>query len=115
MPTDRITVALAIAEQNANILVGSIYAASITRPTRVTVAASSDDADIGIGVQFGSRSMCIATQMTVPVEPGVLQGPRIPEDVIIDEVVAPLENVVISMVGGVGVSVSRVLVNYNEG
>lgn len=113
MPTERRSTDLGIGGQNPNIIQGSIYE-TMSRPTRVVVACVSNVGDTGLGVQFGSRTMCLPSQTVVPLEPGAGRGPIIADDVIVDDIALPGEKVVISLQGGIAVSTTRTLVNFTE-
>lgn len=116
MPTERRSVVLAVNALNPNILQGSIYE-FMSRPTRVIVASSGDQPDTGIGVNFGSRTMCQQANTLSPVEAGTNLGPEIPQQVIVDDIALPGERIVISLqdggAGGAG-STTRVLTQFTE-
>lgn len=113
MPTERRSVTLGANALNSNILTGSIYE-FMSRPTRVIVAAATDQADVGIGVNFGSRTMCQQANTLAPVETAANVGPDVPQQVIVDDIALPGERIVISVQGGAGASVSRVLTQFTE-
>lgn len=116
MPTIRKAVSLAIGETQANIFQGSIYE-TMQRPTRVQVAAaaSTGDEDIGIGVQFGSRTMALSSETLVPIEPYAGGGPNVPDQTVVDDVALPGEKLVVSLAGGAGAATVRVMALLTEG
>lgn len=117
MPSERISTTLAASAVNNNILQGSIYE-FMSRPTRVVIAASAGTTPnvANIGVNFGSRTMAQVANTEVPMEPGAGQGPRLPDDVIVDDIAMPGERIVISLQdqGAVGGTVTRTLVQFTE-
>lgn len=115
MPTIRQSFAALAAGGNiANLIGGSVYE-QMAAPTRVQVFASSDQGDVGIGVQLGPRAACIASETFIPLEPGAGQGPRNPDDQVIDDVALPGERIVIQIAGGAAISAGRVMVVLTEG
>lgn len=113
MPTERRAVTLAANALNPNILTGSIYE-FMSRPTRVVIAAATDQNDVGIGVNFGSRTMAQQANTLAPVETAANIGPDIPQQVIVDDIALPGERIVVSVQGGAAGSVSRVLAQFTE-
>lgn len=114
MPTTRdVRTALAAGTTVQNILQGSIYE-QMQRMTRVTIAAVSSVVDTQEGVQFGSRTMALQSEMSIPVEPAANVGPNIPDQVIVDDIALPLERIVISINVVTGPANVRTLVNFTE-
>lgn len=113
MPTERRSIALAANTLNNNILSGSIYE-FMSRPTRVIVATASDNADVGVGVNFGSRTMAQQSTTISPLEPAAGTGPDLPQQVLVDDIALPGERIVVSVQGGAAASVTRVLTQFTE-
>tara|TARA_Y100000996_G_C22555379_1_gene655353 strand:- start:157 stop:504 length:348 start_codon:yes stop_codon:yes gene_type:complete len=113
MPTERRSITLAANTLNNNILSGSIYE-FMSRPTRVIVATACDQADVGIGVNFGSRTMAQQATTVSPLEPAAGTGPDLPQQVLVDDIALPGERIVVSVQGGAAASVTRVLTQFTE-
>ncbi len=116
MPTQRFSTPVAglpAATANDNILAGSIYE-FMSRPTRVVVAAVSDQVDAELGVNFGARTMCQAANTVIPVEPAANTGPDLPQQVVVDDIALPGERIVISVRAGAAASQIRVLSQFTE-
>lgn len=113
MPTWRKAESLAINATNSNVLQGSIYE-YMSRPTRVVIAAASDQTDVKLGVQFGSRTMALAADTEAPKEPAAGVGPNIPDQVVVDDLAMPGDRIVVSLQGGAAASVTRILAQFTE-
>lgn len=123
MPTIRPLVSLTANETNSNVVQGSIYEYQ-SRPTRIIIAGRSADllaaaTGTNIGVQFGSRTMCLASETSLPGGPlngtaGSSSSPQIPEDVVVDDVAMPGDRLVISLTDRGGASDVQLLVSLTE-
>lgn len=110
MGTFRKSFSLAIAATNENILSGTDMEFPEV-PTKVTIAAASDQTDVSMGVQFGTRVQAREVDTFAPKEPAAGVGPNVPDQVVLSEIALPRERIIISLKGGAAASVSRVLVS----
>lgn len=110
MPTHRFSVTVAAGAQVANALAGSQFE-FLGAPSVVQVYMAQDTA-VGIGeaeVFFGQELE--AVQAPIPMRVATL-GPEVPEDLIVDDVGAPGDRIVIRLIetGGAAGAVIRGMV-----
>jgi len=75
-------VALAASAVVANIMTGSEFE-RLPQPARIRVAIATDAVDATADVSFGN--VIQGTAIALPLEPGAGQGPRLPEELLIDD------------------------------
>ncbi len=122
MPTIRPFVTLAAGASNNNVISGSIYEYQ-SRPTRIVIAGRSATAvaagtGTNIGVQFGARTMCLASETALPG--GLVGGtggnasPQVPEDVVVDDIALPGDRLVIALTDRGAGDTTQLLVSLTE-
>jgi len=74
--------ALAAAAVVANIMTGSEFE-RLPAPARIRVAIASDQVDATADVSFGN--VIQGTAISIPLEPAAGVGPRLPEELLIDD------------------------------
>lgn len=101
MPTARFATALAASATNENIIAGSQFE-FLGRPSRVQVYSAADTGDIvNLEVFFGQELQ--ATPAPVPrVTDGT--GPTVPDDLVVDDVGAPGDRLVLRLVNTLAVA-----------
>lgn len=79
----------------ANALAGSAFE-FVSRPARVIIAANAETAyEVTATIQYGSEVML--EEGVIPVEPAVGAGPYFPDDVIVDDVAAAGDRLVVRL------------------
>ena len=103
-------VALAAAAVVANIMTGSEFE-RLAAPARIRVAivASLDDATADI--TFGN--VVIGTAVSIPREPAVGVGPRLPEELLVDDMADQADLILIRLRVGVAATTIRTLVRID--
>lgn len=106
MPTVRVTTTLAANETNPNIMAGSQFE-FIGPPTRVQVYSLAEAGDgVSAEVFFGQELQLARSPLGVGAAAGL--GPIVPDDLIVDDVAAPADRVVIAMTETLGVAATIV-------
>ena len=108
MPTvrDRQT-AVAANAVIANIMTGSEYE-RLPAPARVRVACVCDQGDAEIDVTLGNT--IVAQGASIPLEPAAGVGPRLPEELLVEEAGDVNDLIIVRIRNGAAIAVFRTLV-----
>ncbi len=106
MPSLRFTTTLGANEVNPNIMTGSQFE-FLGRPTRVQIYALAEAADaINIEVFFGQELELADSPLNVGAAAGL--GPIVPDDLVLDDIGAGGDRLVVRMTETAGVAASIV-------
>jgi len=94
----------------ANIMTGSEFE-RLPAPARIRVAIASDQQDASADVSFGN--VIQGTAISVPLEPAAGVGPRLPEELLIDDMADAGDLILVRLRVGAAVSVIRTLVRID--
>jgi len=103
-------VALAAGGVVANVLTGSEFE-RLPAPARIRVAIVSDQVDATADVTFGN--VIQGTAISVPLEPAAGVGPRLPEELLIDDMADTNDLLLVRLRNGIAVAEVRVLVRID--
>ena len=103
--------ALAAGSVIANVMTGSEFE-RLPAPARIRVAIAADVSDDTADVSFGN--VIQGTAISVPLEPAVGVGPRLPEELLIDDMADAGDLILVRLRTGVGAAgVIRTLVRID--
>jgi len=91
----------------ANVMTGSEFE-RLPAPARIRVAIAASVVDVSADVSFGN--VIQGTTISVPLEPAVGVGPRLPEELLIDDMADAGDLILVRLRNGAAVAVIRTLV-----
>lgn len=94
-------VALAAGAVVANIMTGSEFE-RLPAPARIRVAMAADAVDVTADVSFGN--VIIGTAISAPLEPAAGVGPRLPEELLVDDMADTNDLILVRLRTGVAVA-----------
>ena len=103
-------VALAAGAVVPNIMTGSEFE-RLPTPARIRVAMAADQVDVTADVSFGN--VIQGTAISVPLEPAVGVGPRLPEELLIDDMADQNDLILVRLRNGIAVAEVRTLVRID--
>jgi len=103
-------VALAAAAVVANVMTGSEFE-RLPAPARIRVAVAADTADCSLDCSFGN--VIQGTAISAPLEPAAGVGPRLPEELLIDDMADAGDLILIRLRVGAAISEIRTLVRID--
>jgi len=103
-------IALAISAVVANVMTGSEFE-RLPAPARIRVAIASDEADCSADVSFGN--VIQGTAISIPLEPAAGVGPRLPEELLIDDMADAGDLILVRLRVGAAISIIRTLVRID--
>ena len=103
-------VALAAGAVVANIMTGSEFE-RIPAPARIRVAIATDQADNTADCSFGN--VIQGTAISIPLEPAAGVGPRLPEELLIDDMADQGDLILVRLRVGLVASIIRTLVRID--
>ncbi len=106
---DRIPV-LAAGAVVSNVMTGSEFE-RLPAPARIRVAIASDQEDVSCDVSFGN--VIQGTAVSVPKEPAAGVGPRLPDELLIDDMADTGDLILVRLRGGAAAAVVRTLVRID--
>jgi hypothetical protein len=80
-------------------------------PARIRVAMASDEADVTADVSFGN--VIQGTAISVPLEPAAGVGPRLPDELLIDDMADTNDLILKRLRVGAAISIVRTLVRID--
>jgi len=102
MPVVRdLTGGLAAAAVVANVMTGSEFE-RLPAPARIRIAIASDQVDMTADVSFGN--VIQGTAISIPLEPSAGVGPRLPEELLIDDMADAGDLILVRLRAGVAVA-----------
>lgn len=102
---------LAAAAVVANIMTGSEFE-RLPAPARVRIAIAGNASDLSADVSFGN--VIQGTAINVPLEPAVGVGPRLPDELVIDDMADTGDLILVRIRNGAGAAgVVRTLVRID--
>lgn len=102
--------AVAAAAVIANVMTGSEFE-RLPAPARIRVAIASDQDDVTADCSFGN--VIQGTAISVPLEPAAGVGPRLPEELLIDDMADAGDLILIRLRNGAAAAVIRTLVRID--
>lgn len=103
-------VALAVGAVVANIMTGSEFE-RLPAPARIRVAIAASVVDVTADVTFGN--VIQMTGASVPLEPAIGVGPRLPEELLIDDMADQGDLLLIRLRVGAAIATIRSLVRID--
>lgn len=103
-------VALAANSVVANMMTGSEFE-RLPAPARIRVAIASDVSDASCDVSFGN--VIQGTAINLPLEPAAGVGPRLPEELLIDDMADAGDLILVRLRAGAGATTIRTIVRID--
>ncbi len=103
-------IALAAASVIANVMTGSEFE-RLPAAARIRVAIAADQGDCSADCSFGN--VIQGTAISIPLEPAAGVGPRLPEELLIDDMADAGDLILVRLRVGAATSVIRTLVRID--
>ncbi len=103
-------IALAANAVIANVMTGSEFE-RLPAPARIRIAIAGDQVDQSCDVSFGN--VIQGTAISIPLEPAAGVGPRLPEELLIDDMADTNDLVLVRLRNGAAVGEIRTLVRID--